>query len=199
MLPPVCSRCGLSLDADGACPDCLPGLHHLSALRSWAIYDGPVRSAIHSLKYRGETSLGEILARPLIEILSDLDWQIDLVTPVPLGEGRRKERGYNQAALLARPLALARRLNYHPEALERVRPTRTQVGLSRLDRRRNVAGAFVANPKVAEGKRVLMVDDVLTSGATLEACAQALHAAGATQVYGLTLTRAIPNGRRGTA
>jgi ComF family protein len=158
-------------------------------LRSWAVFEGPIRNALHRLKYKGDIALGEVLARPLVGLFKDMGWAVDLVAPVPLGVARKAERGYNQATLLAQPFALGSRLVFRPEALVKTRDTRTQVGLSAPERRTNVAGAFRANPKVVKNKLVVVVDDVTTSGATIEACAQALLEAGARQVYGLTLAR----------
>jgi ComF family protein len=123
-------------------------------------------------------------------LLASLSWPIEIVVPVPIGRARRKERGYNQAALLAYPLALCSEIPYQSHALSRKRETRTQVGLNPLERKLNVADAFVAAREFVEGKSVLVVDDVTTTGATLNACAQALISAGARLVYGLTLARA---------
>ena len=145
---------------------------------------------MHRLKYARDIALGEVLARPLLEMLNQLDWQIDLVTSVPVGVARRAERGYNQATLLAFPLALASGVPFRSQALFKARETRTQVGLTLAQRRENVHQAFQARPEIVVGRRVLVVDDVTTSGATIEACASALNAAGASQVYGLTLARA---------
>jgi ComF family protein len=143
------------------------------------------------LKYQGDLSLGEFLARPLLHCLEEVNWAVDLVVPVPLSAARLAERGYNQAALLARPLALGSGLSFRPQALLRCRETRSQVGLSGKQRRENVAGAFLGNPQIVLGKKTLIVDDVTTSGATLEACAQALRTAGALEVVALTLARAV--------
>jgi ComF family protein len=115
---------------------------------------------------------------------------VELVTPVPLGVARHAQRGYNQSALLAFPLALSSKLAYGSQALIKVREARSQVGLSLAERFENVAGAFQASPKIVAGKTILIVDDVTTSGATMQACATALLQAGAHQVYGLTLARA---------
>jgi predicted amidophosphoribosyltransferase len=134
--------------------------------------------------------LGEILARPLIELLKNQDWIIDLIVPVPLGVARLKERGYNQSALLTRPIALAQGISHRPRALTRTRETRSQVGLTFYERRENVAGAFLADSWLVKDCHALVVDDVATSSATLDACAVALIEAGAQKVYGLTLARA---------
>ncbi len=127
----------------------------------------------------------------MIHCLEEASWAVDLVIPVPLSPGRSVERGYNQAALLARPLALFTGLDYRPKGLVRCRETRSQVGLSLSERRLNVAGAFQANPSMVSGRSVLSVDDVTTSGTTLQACAEALLAAGAKNVFALTLARAV--------
>ena len=189
--PPLCPRCGQTLAADQPCLACPPGGYRFHALRSWAEFSGPLRNAIHRLKYQGDMALGEALAHPLAELLCRLGWEVEMVCPVPLGIARQQQRGYNQATLLALPLALACSLPYRPQALRKIRHTRSQVGLSRAERRENVAGAFQAQARWAQDKTVLVVDDVATSGATLDACAAALLAAGARAVYGLTLARAV--------
>jgi competence protein ComFC len=187
--PPVCEWCGQALERPGICHTCLVSPPHFTQARSWAVFDGPIRQALHRLKYRRDLSLGETLSRPLIAMLEQAGWQVDIVVPVPLGVARLRERGYNQATLLARPLALGCGYAFRPQALSRVRETRSQVGLSIVQRRENVSGAFQARTGWVSGRNVLMVDDVATSSATLDACASALLSAGAAQVFGLTLAR----------
>jgi ComF family protein len=162
-------------------------------LRSWAVFNNEIRNAIHKLKYRNDISLGEILSRPLIGLLNDLPWSIDIVVPVPLSNDRLKERGYNQAALIALPIALGLGLKYHPKVLKRVRETESQVGLSISQRHENVFGAFIADQRMVSGKNILIVDDVATSGATLNACADALLLARAAEVNAITSARAMYN------
>ena len=191
--PPVCERCGQPITKHGLCFRCISGVQHFEALRSWAFFDGPIREALHKLKYRRDIGLGEILALPLIEYLKELNWEIDIIVPVPLGVARLKERGYNQSVLIALPLSLATRIAYHPSALERVRETRSQVGLSLEQRRVNVLDAFRGNSKLVSDKRILLVDDVTTSCSTLEAYSVALLEAGADKVFGLTVARASRN------
>jgi ComF family protein len=127
----------------------------------------------------------------MIKSIRNLNWTLNLVTPVPLGLARFKERGYNQATLLARPIALYFGIPFSSKALKRMRETRSQVGLTVGERQQNMADAFVAKSKLVQGKTVLLVDDVATSGATLNACAKALLDAGASSVYGFTLARAV--------
>jgi competence protein ComFC len=187
----ICQSCGQILVAPGVCNQCRDIPPPYVAMRAWAVFGGSVRNALHHLKYGGDMALGEVLARNLISIVQNSGWQVDLVTAVPLGVARRKERGYNQAALLAFPLALACGIPYQSKALEKIRQTRTQVGLDNAERHKNVSGAFQARHSVVAKKRVLVVDDVTTSGATIHACSESLLAAGALQVYGLTLARAV--------
>jgi competence protein ComFC len=188
--PPICQRCGEVLDDVGTlCSQCVQSLPSFTAVRTWAVFEGPLRNALHRLKYKGDIALGEILIRPLISMLQNLKWGIDLITPVPIGITRRAERGYNQAALLALPLALGCGITYESQALVKIRDTRSQVGLSVVQRHENVSGAFQARAKYVREKCVLVIDDVTTSGATLRACSSALLKAGARDVFGLTLTR----------
>lgn len=188
--PPLCRRCGRRLEASDLCISCERRAPPFAALRSWADFEGPLRKAIHRLKYKRDISLGDNLSRPLIGFLNSLAWEIDVIVPVPLGVARLKERGYNQAALIARPVALGTGRAYRPKVLSRVRETKTQVGLSIAERRRNVGGAFRAEREGVVGKNVLLIDDVVTTGSTMEACAAALLEAGAAEVYGLSLARA---------
>jgi ComF family protein len=135
--------------------------------------------------------LGDALAQPLIAMYRKLNWPVDCVTATPIGVARRAERGYNQATLLALPLALSSGMPYQSKALMKTRETRSQVGLNVTERRENLAGAFLGEPRIVRGKTVLVVDDVATSGATMQACALALLDAGAARVFGLTLARAV--------
>jgi ComF family protein len=102
-----------------------------------------------------------------------------------------KERGYNQASLLARPFAYAIQKPFRPNIIVKSRETRTQVGLSAMERKQNVEGAFSCRSTLVKSKAILIIDDVTTTGSTISACAQAFHKAGASAVYGLTLTRAV--------
>lgn len=173
----------------GCCVGCQTHPPTYSAMRNLAAYEGVIRDCVHALKYDHNLGLGEFFADRLAALVNEAGWDINLVMPVPLSAERMDERGYNQAACLARPLATRLGLRYHPFGVERTRDTPSQVGLSGDERRRNVAGAFTARPEVVAGKAVLIVDDVMTTGATMEACSQALKDAGAGNVYCLTLGR----------
>lgn len=162
-------------------------------LRSWSIFEGPVRSAVLNLKYHRNASLGEVLAHPLAEYVRTLDWQVDLVIPVPLGKERARERGYNQIGIVAKMVAAIRQWQYAPNGLTRTRETRSQVGLTAMERKANVMGAFRAEKEIVSGKRLLLMDDVATTGATISECSSALLQANAKVVYALTLARALPH------
>jgi ComF family protein len=186
----VCPSCGYPQDGTEVCPSCLSAAPVYHALRSWGFFKGPLREALHRLKYRQDLGLGEILSHPLVDLVSELNWQIDGICPVPLSHKRSQERGYNQSSLLAWPISLALKIPYLSKGIERIRDTRSQVGLSKVERIQNVSGAFQARHSLVKCKSIMIVDDVTTTGATIQACAQALLDAGAKAVYGLTLARA---------
>ncbi len=137
--------------------------------------------------------MGEQLAFEMLPFVQKLNWNIDLALPVPLGKQRMKERGYNQVSTFARPLALAMGWRFSPSALKRVKETRSQVELSAVERMENVKDAFVADRRRVDGQTVLVVDDVSTTGATLNSCAESLIRGGAKAVYALTIARALPH------
>jgi competence protein ComFC len=191
ILPPICPICGNPNLINKPCERCQISPPFYKSLRSYAVFSGSIREAIHRLKYQRDIGLGEVLARLMITRLEKLNWPFDLVTPVPLGLVRLKERGYNQATLLARPIALFLRTPFSTQALLRTRETRTQVGLTVTARMDNMSGAFQANADLVHSKNILVVDDVATSGATFNACAKALLDGGASNVYGFSLARAV--------
>lgn len=162
-----------------------------SALRSWAYFEGPIQKAIHQLKYKRNLGLANTLAQPLIELFRSIKWEIDLVSAIPLDGVRKRERGYNQSLLIARPLAWETGLPLKASAVKRIRNTRSQVGLTLNERKTNVQDAFQADSGHVWRKSVLLIDDVATTGATLNSCAAALRDAGAINVYGLTLARSL--------
>ena len=186
----VCPSCGYPQAGTDPCPSCLADPPVCKALRSWGFFKGPLREALHRLKYKQDLGLGETFSHPLIELVSQLNWPIDAICPVPLSRKRSQERGYNQSGLLAWPISLALRIPYLPKAVERIRDTRSQVGLSKIERVHNVSGAFQAKRSLVKYSSIMIIDDVTTTGSTIQACAQALLDAGAEAVYGLTLARA---------
>jgi ComF family protein len=173
------------LDDEGRCPLCRSGLRGFDAAYSFGAYDGKLRALIHLFKYSGIRPL----SRPLGGLLSlalPRDQRFDAVVPMPLHWWRRWRRGFNQSELLAREIS--RRCGIPVKgAVRRVKATATQAGLSNSRRRANVSGAFLA--KDLRGLRVLLIDDVMTTGATASACAMAIKRAGAKSVALLTLAR----------
>ncbi len=188
---PLCEICGEPRSSMGICGRCLNSRPAFEKLRSWVAFNGSMREALHKLKYRRDVGFGETLALPLAEFLDSQNWNVDLAVPIPLSPQRLSERGYNQVGLFAYPLALAKDLTYAPRALHRSRHTRSQVGLSAVERRKNVRGAFRATNNLVAGKSVLLLDDVATTGATLSSASRTLVEAGAKRVYALTVARAL--------
>lgn len=189
---PFCELCGIPLsDNMSICPDCQQERPRYRMLRSWSAFDDPVKTALHRLKYRRDIGLGDAIAAQLIGFVASLNWPIDLIVPVPLGKKRLDERGYNQVGLISRPLSMAMNFAYAPQALSRDHETRSQVGLTKVERHLNVRGAFKAEEKCVKSRVILLIDDVATTGSTLSSCAEALYAAGARDVFGLTVARAL--------
>ena len=170
------------------------GESYLAGALSLAHHLPPLAQAIHALKYKGIRALAEPLGDILAQYWQQRHVQASIIVPVPLHQARLRQRGYNQSLLLARELAQRLRLPLGEAVLTRERNTPSQVGLSREERWANVWGAFRCAPDVFLGGDVLLVDDVLTTGATLEACASTLLTAGAQSVWSLTLTRAQSSG-----
>lgn len=187
----VCEICGLPQLSLGICATCSAEKPHFRALRAWTAFDDPIRKALHNLKYRRDISMGDALAAHMLPFVEGLGWEFDLFIPIPLGKQRLKERGYNQVGMIAKPLTMALDAKYVPHGLTRQKETRTQVGLTRQERKENIREAFRAWHGV-EGKRVLIFDDVSTTGSTLSSAAESLLKSGAQEVYALTVARALP-------
>lgn len=149
---------------------------------------GILQSAVQALKYNQATRLAHPLSQRVYRLIGKQMQSIDMIIPVPIHTQRLRERGYNQAKLIAEVLADMSQTPCIPQALIRQRDTRTQVGLSDVERLQNVAGAFSADPQFVKGKRVLLLDDVKTTGATLDASADALRKAGTRAMIAVTIT-----------
>ena len=160
-------------------------------MRSWAVFDSPVQNALHTLKYRRNMGIGEALAHQMAGFVQALGLDVDMLIPMPLGKKRLKERGYNQVDLVARPLAYELGLHYSAQGLWKSRETRSQVGLNVSQRRENVSKAYQADGKVVNGKSILLMDDVATTGSTIQSSAEALLSAGAREVCAITIARAL--------
>lgn len=193
LAPLACPGCDLHLDPGerGFCAACEPLLEPLQdcGLGAAYAYGGPLSDAIRRFKYSGRSELAGPLGALLAEAALSLSGAVDLVVPIPLHPDRLRLRGFDQAALLARPVARALGVPLRVGALRRVRDTRSQAGLRGSERATNVRGCFVGLLG-ADDKRVLLVDDVRTTGATLAAAREALVQAGATSIRTLTLAAA---------
>lgn len=191
--PPFCNICGLPQSQDGVCERCSENVPKYKELRAWLAFDGGIRKALHRIKYRRDFGMAEQVAFEILPFAKKLDWDIDIAVPVPLGKQRYRERGYNQVSSFAGPLSWAMGWEFSPKSLRRTKETTSQVDLSATQRAENVKDAFVADRKGVEGKSVLVLDDVATTGATLNSCADALIRGGAKAVYALTIARALPH------
>lgn len=195
---PLCSRCGVMFRSrqgeDHLCGRCLEQPGVFSRARSLGIYDKTLQSAIQALKFDARVQLADPLGRLLFAAFQR-NWaagDIDVVAPVPLHRRRLRRRGFNQAYLLIRRWQPPGDTIIIRDLLIRIRDTKSQSGLDRRQRRINIKNAFaVTRPGESAGRRVLLVDDVLTTGATVDACAAALAQDGAERVDVLTLARAL--------
>ncbi len=191
---PLCDGCGVPFEYAMAdhCAACLARPRGFARARSACLYDDASRDLILQFKHADRLDLAPLFAAWLSRAAHDLLAEADVIAPVPLHRSRLFHRRYNQSAEIARPLARRHGLAYVPEALRRRKATESQAGKSASGRRRNVAGAFeVPERQKARlaGKRILLIDDVLTTGATAEACARALIRAGAAAVDLATVAR----------
>ena len=195
---PLCSRCGYpfpyDMGAQALCGECIRMEPQFSMARAVCRYDATSSRLVTGLKYADKTQLvgtyGAWMARAGAELLA----QAEVIVPVPLHRWRLLTRRYNQSALLAYALGRQSGVPVLPDALVRTRYTTPQAGLTQEQRRKNVKGAFLANARKVEalrGKKVLLVDDVMTTGSTIHACTKALLKAGTGNVYVLTLARTV--------
>lgn len=196
---PVCPICGRPFESpetllhspEHRCSSCRQRPPTFDQALSTGQFEGPLREAIHQFKYRPCRSLGKPLGNWMADRVR-LIMDVDMVMPVPLHIKRLRQRGFNQALLLAGGMSKRHRIPLSYDNLMRVRPTRPQVELTGDERIKNVKGAFsLRDPAGVEAKHVVLVDDVFTTGATMQECATVLKKAGAAHVTALTLARAI--------
>ncbi len=191
---PCCEICGypfeFDLDGEHVCGRCLkdpPAYHHARAL---FVYNDASKSLILPFKHGDRMELAQLFVKLLAQNYADIIKENDVIIPVPLHIRRLVKRKYNQSALIAQPLARKFKKIYLPTTLKRVRATPSQGHLTALERKKNVANAFMVKyPAKIKGKNVLLVDDVMTTGATVNECAKVLLKAGAKQVDVLTICR----------
>lgn len=192
-----CLCCGRFFDFVGEprlCPECTRKCPAFEVHRSCASYEGILKDIIILFKYRKFRILDKVLADFVLKSLGreeSLWWGVDLLVPVPLHPRREKERGFNQALAVARELSGKKGIKLDPHVLVRTRATPPQTSLEAEERKKNVRGAFAAlSPEAVRGRTVLLVDDVFTTGSTLEECALTLRKAGAAEVRALTIAQA---------
>jgi ComF family protein len=195
---PSCPTCGvpLSPEAPGPyeCGACLAGLYRFDRARAAGAYRGLLREVIHRFKYDGHIALARPLAQLMLPGAKELCTfhEINVVLPVPLHPRRLRERGFNQAALLARRVGVSLNIPVEYTVLRRLRWTEPQIGLSSRERAENVRGAFgLTNRRAVRNRTVLLVDDVFTTGETVDQCVRELKRGGATEVVVLTVARTV--------
>lgn len=190
LAPARCAGCDASLDSPGAfCAACAVLVEPVSDSGAVFEYGGPIADAIQRFKYGGRSEMGGVLGALMAAGAKGRVGEVDAIVPVPLHWRRRRARGYDQAALLAKPVAKSLGVPLMLRGLRRVRHTPSQVDLPHHERQRNIAGAFA--PTRLAGlcglSRVLLIDDVRTTGATLRAASEALRAGGVSEVHGFVL------------
>jgi ComF family protein len=184
----LCPRCALPSPGAAVCGRCLADAPHYDATVAALAYRFPADTLVHSLKFRGQLALAPLMGDLLIEKIRE---RIDLVVPVPLSRERLRERGYNQAAEIARHVAKARRVRLELTIIARERNTQAQADLPWSERARNVRGAFRCERSL-DGAAIAVVDDVMTTGATLDELAATLKRAGAARVVNWVVARTFP-------
>ena len=191
---PICDFCGTPLSTYGVCKNCQYHHPNLSGQRAVSLYHEPLRSCIHGLKYDGNIRLAVPLGLLLAQAYRRYGMQADMLIPVPLHSERQQQRGFNHASLLAEVCSANIGVPMNDNILVRHRATVAQVDLHPRERYQNVAGAFAcpsSAKSMLDGRRILIIDDVSTTSATLEACATPLFGAGAKEVWGLVLARPL--------
>jgi len=191
---PYCLRCGKPTKGEKVCMDCFVYPHRLLRIRALGVYAGVLASLIHLLKYTRKLSLAARLGKMMSKLVIEDNFlsRVQLIVPVPLHPTRMRERGYNQSELLARNIGEYLNIPISTKSLLRVRNTKSQTRLSPEQRRENVRGAFMLkDTKDIANKHILLVDDVFTTGATLDECAIALIDGGAAAVYAITCAATV--------
>ncbi|MDH4299480.1 MAG: ComF family protein [Dehalococcoidia bacterium] len=194
LMPPFCPRCGRPQASGIVCPSCWQRPTEIDGIRSPFRFDEVIRKAVHELKYRNLKAISPCLAELLADYLKENPLPGDALVAVPLHARRLRERGYNQSDLIAKELSKRIGLPVIEDCLIRIKQAQPQVrAVDAEERRRNVADAFVCRDERVKGERIILIDDVCTSGATLESCAAALKDKNTRSVWGLTLAREIRN------
>jgi competence protein ComFC len=188
----VCPLCASPSRLARLCHRCRSALPVLEGVRAACRFEGIVRRGVHDLKYRRIQGRAPLLAGLIVEAVEQRPLAIDVLVPVPLAAGRRRQRGFNQSELIAQVVGAQIGVPMLTASLDRIRETAPQVGRSAIERRRSVAGVFRCSDAASvAGRRVGLVDDVMTTGATLSACAETLKESGAARVYALVVAHEV--------
>lgn len=192
---PICKICGCpdaEIKATGRCTDCPMGKAYFVQARGYAEYGGIARTLIEKLKYERRLEYAPLMALSIAGLISDkLKLDTDLITAVPLHPTRQRDRGFNQANVIARHLSDITGLPHSESVLRRDKPTPSQTRLKKSERRDNIRGAFsCAGPEETESRRIILIDDVYTTGSTLNECARIMMENGAESVHCLAYARA---------
>ena len=192
IMPPVCPLCGRPQASGILCPDCIRWRAAIDGIRSPFRFEGVIQQAVYQLKYRNLRSIAPMLAKFLFNFIETNSVPGEILVPVPLHKSRIRERGYNQSTLLAKELAKLSGLPLVQNSLVKHEKSMPQARSANVEeRKKNVSGVFSISDGRLTGRSVILIDDVSTSGATLDACAGVLKKAGAASVWGLTLAREI--------
>lgn len=185
----ICKRCYEKLKTSR--DNCYDGGKGISAVFSPYAYESDIAEAIRAFKFNGNWLYGKLFGRMIYEELRSVSyiWDLDCIMPVPLHENRLKERGYNQAEIIAEAISEMSGIKLLTDGMFRIRETKRQSSLAANERRENVRGAFYAYPGAVSGNRIILVDDICTMGETIRACADALKTSGATEVVALTICK----------
>ncbi|MHC1773341.1 MAG: ComF family protein [Flexilinea sp.] len=186
-----CNICGKPVNILNGCSFCQNYKFHFTSARAAFVYEGAIRTAIKKLKYAQDLGLSELFSNFLFSIYLKEKWDVNLVTAVPLYKNRFSSRGFNQSEWIARPLSKAIGIPFSSGALQKTIHTNPQVGLNQNERRINLQKAFQAEPAIVVKKKILLIDDVMTTGSTFDECANTLLKAGASEVYCLSVASTV--------
>jgi ComF family protein len=192
IIPPICIKCGRPELNGKLCPTCWDWNNKIDGIRSVFRFDGAIQQAIYEFKYHHLKAIAVDIAEILAAYLKEYPLIGNVLVPVPLHNNRLRQRGYNQSVLITKRLNKVINLPYVIDSLIRIKDSLPQARTSSLEiRRKNVSNAFTCIDNRLRNKQVILIDDVSTSGATLEACAVAIKKAGALSVWGLTIAKEI--------
>lgn len=189
-----CKKCGVELNSfTNYCHNCKDKERHFDLAVCSSKYENVAKNLVYKFKYNGEKYISKIIYKFMLETIKSTKFlkQIDLIIPVPLSQQRLKERGFNQAEILSNLLATELKIEHSPDVIKRTKSTQTQTHLNKLERKENLKNAFEVVDKLKlKNKTVLVVDDIITTGATLDEISSCLKKAGVKKVYGLAFCHA---------